>query len=78
VTALQSEYSLWTGDIEAEILPTLDELGIARVPVSPQGKCFLTGTVDTTAEVTAGDIRATSPGSPTRIAQPTKPCSTTW
>ncbi len=61
MTALQSEYSLWTRDIEAEILPTLDELGIARVPVSPLGKCFLTGTVDTTAEFAAGDIRATIP-----------------
>ena len=45
VTALQSEYSLWTRDIEAEILPTLDELGIGLVPFSPLGKGFLTGTV---------------------------------
>jgi aryl-alcohol dehydrogenase-like predicted oxidoreductase len=40
VTALQSEYSLWTRDIEAEILPTLDELGIGLVPFSPLGKGF--------------------------------------
>ena len=46
VTALQSEYSLWTRDIEAEVLPTLDELGIGLVPFSPLGKGFLTGTVD--------------------------------
>lgn len=45
VTALQSEYSLWTRDVEAEILPTLDELGIGFVPFSPLGRGFLTGTV---------------------------------
>ncbi len=43
VTALQSEYSLWTRDPEAEILPTLDELGIGFVPYSPLGRGFLTG-----------------------------------
>ena len=46
VTALQSEYSLWTRDPEPEILPTLAELGIGLVPFSPLGKGFLTGTVD--------------------------------
>ena len=61
VTALQSEYSLWTRDIEAEILPTLDELGIGLVPFSPLGKGFLTGTVSATAEFTPGDVRATIP-----------------
>jgi aryl-alcohol dehydrogenase-like predicted oxidoreductase len=61
VTALQSEYSLWTRDIEAEILPTLAELGIGLVPFSPLGKGFLTGTIDTTTEFTPGDIRATIP-----------------
>jgi aryl-alcohol dehydrogenase-like predicted oxidoreductase len=61
VTALQSEYSLWTRDIEAEILPTLDELGIGLVPFSPLGKGFLTGTVSTDTEFAAGDIRATIP-----------------
>lgn len=61
VTALQSEYSLWTRDIEAEILPTLDELGISLVPFSPLGKGFLTGTVDTSTEFTPGDIRTTIP-----------------
>jgi aryl-alcohol dehydrogenase-like predicted oxidoreductase len=61
VTALQSEYSLWTRDIEAEILPTLDELGIGLVPFSPLGKGFLTGTVSATTEFSAGDIRTTIP-----------------
>ena len=45
VTALQSEYSLWTRDVEAKILPTLAELGIGFVPFSPLGRGFLTGTV---------------------------------
>ena len=61
VTALQSEYSLCTRDIEAEILPALDELGIGLVPFSPLGKGFLTGTVSTSTEFTAGDIRTTIP-----------------
>lgn len=61
VTALQSEYSLWTRDIEAEILPTLDELGIGLVPFSPLGKGFLTGTVSTDTEFAAGDIRTSIP-----------------
>jgi aryl-alcohol dehydrogenase-like predicted oxidoreductase len=56
VTALQSEYSLWTRDLEAEVLPTLRDLGIALVPYSPLGRGFLTGTVtpDTLGE---GDFR---------------------
>jgi aryl-alcohol dehydrogenase-like predicted oxidoreductase len=61
VTALQSEYSLWTRDPEAEVLPTLAELGIGFVPFSPLGKGFLTGTVDSTTPFTEGDIRATIP-----------------
>ncbi|MGH3688970.1 MAG: aldo/keto reductase [Microbacterium sp.] len=61
VTALQSEYSLWTHDPEAEILPVLAELGIGFVPFSPLGKGFLTGTVDTASDFAAGDIRATIP-----------------
>jgi aryl-alcohol dehydrogenase-like predicted oxidoreductase len=61
VTALQSEYSLWFRDLEPEILPTLDELGIGLVPFSPLGKGFLTGTVDTTTAFTEGDIRTTIP-----------------
>ena len=46
VTALQSEYSLWWREPEAEILPTLEELGIGFVPFSPLGKGFLTGAID--------------------------------
>ncbi|MEU7907557.1 aldo/keto reductase [Actinoplanes sp. NPDC049118] len=61
VTALQSEYSLWTREIEAEILPALDELGIGLVPFSPLGKGFLTGTVSAATEFTPGDIRTTIP-----------------
>ena len=57
ITALQSEYSLWTRDPEAEVLPALAELGIGLVPFSPLGKGFLTGTVDTTTTFTDGDIR---------------------
>jgi aryl-alcohol dehydrogenase-like predicted oxidoreductase len=61
VAALQSEYSLWTRDIEAEILPALDELGIGLVPFSPLGKGFLTGTVSPSTEFVAGDIRTSIP-----------------
>jgi aryl-alcohol dehydrogenase-like predicted oxidoreductase len=61
VTAVQSEYSLWTRDPEAEVLPTLAELGIGFVPFSPLGKGFLTGTVDTSTEFGAGDVRSTIP-----------------
>ena len=61
VTAVQSEYSLWTRDPEAEVLPTLAELGIALVPFSPLGKGFLTGTIDTSTTFTDGDIRTRVP-----------------
>jgi aryl-alcohol dehydrogenase-like predicted oxidoreductase len=61
VTAVQSEYSLWTRDPEPEVLPTLAELGIGFVPFSPLGKGFLTGTVDTTTSFAEGDIRASIP-----------------
>ncbi|MDL9977971.1 aldo/keto reductase [Microbacterium sp. ASV49] len=61
VTALQSEYSLWTRDPEAAILPTLLELGIGFVPFSPLGKGFLTGTVDENTSFADGDIRSTIP-----------------
>lgn len=61
VTAVQSEYSLWTRDPEPEVLPTLAELGIGFVPFSPLGKGFLTGTVSTTTTFTDGDIRGTIP-----------------
>jgi len=61
VTALQSEYSLWFREPEAEVLPTLVELGIGFVPFSPLGKGFLTGTVDATTPFGSGDIRTTIP-----------------
>jgi aryl-alcohol dehydrogenase-like predicted oxidoreductase len=61
VTALQSEYSLWWREPEAEILPTLEELGIGFVPFSPLGKGFLTGKVDETTAFDPSDFRNTVP-----------------
>jgi len=61
VAALQSEYSLWTRDIEAEILPTLKELGIGLVPFSPLGRGYLTGQLDDATPLAAGDFRSTLP-----------------
>jgi aryl-alcohol dehydrogenase-like predicted oxidoreductase len=61
VAALQSEYSLWWREPEAEIMPTLAELGIGFVPFSPLGKGFLTGAVSASTEFTAGDVRAVTP-----------------
>lgn len=61
VTAVQSEYSLWTRDPEAEVLPTCSELGIGFVPFSPLGKGFLTGTVTASTDFAPGDVRATIP-----------------
>jgi len=61
VTALQSEYSLWYREPEAEILPLLEELGIGFVPFSPLGKGFLTGTIDQTTTFDRSDFRATVP-----------------
>ncbi|HEX4216250.1 MAG TPA: aldo/keto reductase [Candidatus Dormibacteraeota bacterium] len=60
VTALQSEWSLWTRDIEAEILPTCRELGVGVVPFSPLGRGFLTGTLSS-ADFGEGDMRRTLP-----------------
>lgn len=61
VSALQSEYSLWTRQHEIEIIPTIEELGIGFVPFSPLGKGFLTGTIDEKREFAASDIRAVIP-----------------
>ncbi|OIN61028.1 aldo/keto reductase [Arsenicibacter rosenii] len=61
VTALQSEYSLWTRQHEAEIIPAIEELGIGFVPFSPLGKGFLTGAIDENRKFEAGDIRAIIP-----------------
>jgi aryl-alcohol dehydrogenase-like predicted oxidoreductase len=57
VTALQSEYSLFWREPEAEIIPTLEELGIGFVPFSPLGKGFLTGAISENTEFAAGDFR---------------------
>ncbi|MBY5608903.1 aldo/keto reductase [Rhizobium leguminosarum] len=61
VAALQSEYSLWTRDPEAEIIPTIEELGIGLVPFSPLGKGFLTGKIDLNTTFDSSDIRAGIP-----------------
>jgi aryl-alcohol dehydrogenase-like predicted oxidoreductase len=61
VTALQSEYSLWWREPEAEILPTLEELGIGFVPFSPLGKGFLTGKISAATSFDSSDIRSTIP-----------------
>jgi aryl-alcohol dehydrogenase-like predicted oxidoreductase len=61
VTAVQSEYSLWTKGPEAEVLPTLEELGIGFVPYSPLGKGFLTGKMDENTTFDSTDFRKTLP-----------------
>ena len=61
VTALQSEYSLWWRNIEAEILPTCEELGIGLVPYSPLGRGYLTGKIDETTTFDSSDIRSRNP-----------------
>lgn len=57
VAALQSEYSLWWREPEAEVLPTLEELGIGLVPFSPLGKGFLTGAISDSTSFDSGDFR---------------------
>ncbi|WP_369796692.1 aldo/keto reductase [Cellulomonas sp. URHE0023] len=61
ITAVETEYSLWTRDVEAEILPTLRELGIGLVPYSPLGRGFLTGTITTTDTLDDADFRRANP-----------------
>jgi aryl-alcohol dehydrogenase-like predicted oxidoreductase len=61
VTAVQSEYSLWTRDPEPEVLPTCEELGIGFVAWGPLGQGFLTGKIDTTTSIEGSDFRAASP-----------------
>jgi len=61
ITALQSEYSLWTRTPEKEVIPTLEELGIGFVPYSPLGKGFLTGKIDENATFDSTDFRSTLP-----------------
>jgi aryl-alcohol dehydrogenase-like predicted oxidoreductase len=61
VTALQSEYSLWTRTPEKEVIPALEELGIGLVPYSPLGRGFLTGKIDESAKFESSDFRSTLP-----------------
>jgi aryl-alcohol dehydrogenase-like predicted oxidoreductase len=61
VAALQSEYSIWWRNVETDILPTLEELGIGLVPYSPLGRGFLTGKVDETTVFDSSDIRSRNP-----------------
>jgi aryl-alcohol dehydrogenase-like predicted oxidoreductase len=61
VTALQSEYSIWWTPIEAEILPTCEELGIGLVPYSPLGRGYLTGKIDESKTFADNDIRSRNP-----------------
>src|SRR4029453_121746 len=61
VAAIQSEYSLWTREPEAEVLPTLEELGIGFVPFSPLGRGFLTGKMDANTTFDTTDFRAELP-----------------
>jgi len=61
LTAVQSEYSMWTREPETQILPTLEELGIGFVPFSPLGRGFLTGKIDDSTKFQSGDIRTLLP-----------------
>src|SRR5713101_5194551 len=61
ITALQSEYSLWTRTPEKEVIPTIEELGIGFVPYSPLGKGFLTGKIDENAKFDSSDFRSSLP-----------------
>jgi aryl-alcohol dehydrogenase-like predicted oxidoreductase len=61
ITALQTEYSLWSRDVEDEILPVLRELGIGLVPYSPLGRGFLTGTIESADSLDEGDFRRANP-----------------
>ena len=61
VTALQSEYSIWWRNVEDDILPTLEELGIGLVPYSPLGRGYLTGKIDEKTTFDSTDIRSRNP-----------------
>ncbi|PIM54596.1 aldo/keto reductase [Roseateles chitinivorans] len=61
IAAVQSEYSLWTRDVEQEVLPTCRELGIALVPYSPLGRGFLTGAIRSADQLAANDWRRVNP-----------------
>ena len=76
VTALQSEYSLWTREPEADVLPVLEELGIGLVPYSPLGKGFLTGKINDATTFDSSDLRGAFRGSSQRLAGRTRHWST--
>ena len=61
ITALQTEYSLWTRDVEADVLPACRELGVSFVPYSPLGRGFLTGAIQKASDLDASDWRLTNP-----------------
>ncbi len=61
ISSVQTEYSLWTRDVEAEILPTCRELGIGFIAYSPLGRGFLTGRIGKPEDLAAGDVRHTHP-----------------
>jgi aryl-alcohol dehydrogenase-like predicted oxidoreductase len=61
ITALQTEYSLWSREPEAELLPLVRELGIGFVPYSPLGRGFLTGTIRSVEQLDSGDFRRSNP-----------------
>ena len=76
VTALQSEYSLWWREPEAQILPTLRELGIGFVPFSPLGKGVLTGTITSTTSFAESDLRGSLPRFTPKARPPPRRSST--
>ncbi len=81
ITALQTEYSLWSRDVEAEILPVCRELGIGFVPYSPLGRGFLTGQIRRPEDLAEDDFRRRSPGSRARTSSATSissPASRSW
>ena len=61
ITAVQSEYSLWSRDMEAEVIPTLRDLGIGFVPYAPLGRGFLTGQIKSVDDLASNDFRRISP-----------------
>src|SRR5439155_12239443 len=61
IAALQTEYSLWTRDVEKEILPTCRDLGVGFVAYSPLGRGFLSGKITTTGDLEPGDWRSNTP-----------------
>ena len=80
ITALQTEYSLFTRDLEDDILPVIRELGIGLVPYSPLGRGLLTGAITSDADLEAGDSRSSAsfPGSTARACAPTCGSSTRY